>query len=237
MNPSAAFEDHDKQRVLTPPERPLALTQSLYVRDFLHEMGQSVGLLTIMERNLEAGARVEETGACSNADPEWRERFGAAVSELRDGYTHFRAIGTVSPQTVTAHDQWQVLARRVLHLTQPSAARAAATIRFVKVAMVEGEPQDLAELELVVLCFLKETLNKRPAGAPVTFVITPTPDARPRADRPGLAVRIAVYGDSLGLALAAPPVALLVARRLGLVITLAADGQSVRVVQDMAKDT
>jgi hypothetical protein len=231
MIPSTVLHDHS-QRDLTLPERPLALTLSLFLRDFLHETGQSVGLLTIMERNLGAGPGVDDDPAGSYPDPDWCQRFKTALSELRDGYAHYRAIGTVSPPTLSAHDQWQTLARRVLHLMQPSAARAAATIRFIKPPMVDGESGDLAALELVVLCFLKETLDRRPAGAPATFVIKPTPDGQLVNGKPRAAVNIAVYSDSLAIALSEPAVASLVARRLGLVVTLAPDGQSIRVAQD-----
>jgi hypothetical protein len=228
MNPSTSVDDHGQHVQLTPPERPLALTQSLFLRDFLHEIGQCAGLLAIMERALVARSGVIDTedNRDPNPDPDWLQRYVAVVAELRGHYQHYRAIGTVWPPTISPRDQWHTLTQRVLHLTHLSVERAGAVIRFVEPSVVESQPRDLAALELVILCFLKETLDQRPAGAPATFLITLAHEGPPGFGAAHTGVTIAVHDDSLALTLRVPAVASLVAERLGLVITRAADGQS-----------
>lgn len=234
MNSSTAFPASDKEPDFIFLARAIALTQSLYMRDFLHEVGQTVGLLTIMERNLTTMALDEENAPGFHVHSDWRQRFGVALSELREAYVHFRAIGTLSSPAASAHDQWAVLEQRILCLAGQSAGRASATIRFARPDRLHGEARDLAGLELVILCFLKESLDQRPAGAPVTFAIEPKEHGDIALGLPSVAVDIEVRDDSLGLVLSETAVAALVAEQAGLAMTVAPDGQSVRMARGSA---
>lgn len=195
---------------------PLVAVQALLLRDFLHEIGQSANVAGFVAYNLQlilrsADRKDNVSDALARID-----NLTTALDSFNEVLHLFRGLATKARNSAAANDQWQLCARRVERLTRLVRSRGGTSLVFNAATCPEDWCRPVSELEVVILCLIKENVAGWPVESSAIISIDLTRGSGDGASMPH--VRLAIEPDA-GTAfpgLAITPMAAWTAHRLGI---------------------
>lgn len=144
---------------------PFLAVQALLLRDFLHDIGQSASLLSMVIFNLNMTRQLGQDAAFATAAAPRLERMSVGVDDLVDLLGAFRSLGRTAVATHGESNSWQAFARRVERVTRLQRERTNTLLNMIGNADQLHASARLGHTELVLVCLIKENLVRWPAQA------------------------------------------------------------------------
>lgn len=144
---------------------PAVVAQTLLMRDFLHEIGQTASIIQMVSYNLATYAQILEPSALSNALSQRTEQIINSVDEFTDLYGTFRSIGR-GQRYPGDGGQWAASTKRIERLTRLERRRVNAELEVHTAPVFQECNGFIGKLEVVLLCLIKENVSTWRDSAP-----------------------------------------------------------------------
>jgi len=144
---------------------PLAALQAFLLKDFLHEIGQPISLLSMMAHGFADASAEAEDAEHLILSVGQSARMAGALEHATQVYKLFRSVGLPSRLAVLPHEQWDVAAARITVLTRLAMARSGAALHIAPADCPVALNPFAAELEAIAIALIKENAERLGASS------------------------------------------------------------------------
>jgi hypothetical protein len=172
---------------------PISAVHALFMRDLMHEIGQTISIVGIISFNMNYLIESKEDKIESDLILPNVQNISKAVNDFSEFYSHFRSLGRPVVGTDESGNRWQTAAMRINSLTRLARERNGIVLTFSGEICPPQWNKLVSDLELVILCLVKENVSAWPKNVGGRVEVELVQDAERHGHEPQ--VRISAFAD------------------------------------------